>query len=101
MWWWFRRNTADPHLREMFLARLRRLHALRTTPLPSLDAFLFVERAFVSTLLDCIRLGAATEALTLLRDSARPRRERKIVVRRPERPHFRPNGGPSANRQPE
>lgn len=101
MWWWFRKNTVDPEIREMFLARLRRLHALRTAPLPSIDSVLLAERAFVSTLLDCIRLGATTEALALLRDAAHPKRERNVVVRRPERPYSRANDDPSANRRTE
>ena len=64
----FNRSREHDRLRDFFLTRLQRLVALRATPGSDVQTVLLVERAFVSTLVDCLRLGATADALGLLRE---------------------------------
>ena len=54
----FNRSREHDPLRGFFLTRLQQLVALRATPSSEVQTILLVERAFVSTLVECIRLGA-------------------------------------------
>jgi hypothetical protein len=66
---WFNRSRDHDPLRSFFLTRLQRLIVLCATPSAETQTVLLVERAFVSTLVDCIRLGATGDAIGLLRDT--------------------------------
>src|SRR5579884_241271 len=75
-----RRRDADA-LRQLFLARLQRLLALRAGADPDPQRLLLIERAIGSTLVDCLRLGALVEALALLREVGTAPRQRPAPER--------------------